>query len=258
MAFGIRVRNGVLKMLNDSGKFRKEVFKFGHGHNLQTADLPTDLWEGSAGLYPFQDDPVELFISCAEAADVGIPVQMEGLDKNWRIQRQIAITNGQSQVAFPGLWRRQYRAINADTGLPFTGNIYIAETDTLTGGVPDTPGKTKIIIEPDFQQTQMLVYTTPSDYTAKMKNIFLSLVPKTTAVAYAKLGIYMRQPGKAWTNQGYMGLISSGTSAIQIHDLEHAGVINPITDIVVRAIELSANGMEIAGSFTIDFKRKVS
>lgn len=240
-----------------SEQYRKSVFKFGHGHELQIADLPTDLWEGSSGLYPFQDKPIELYISSSNVADVGIPVLVEGLNADGMIQQVIVILNGQTQVKLDGWWWRQYRAANADTGTDIQGYVYIAEQDTLTGGVPDTASKIKIIIESTFQQTQMLVYTTPRDWEARLPNLFIGIVPKTTSVAYAKVGLYMRQPGKSWTNQGYLGLITSGTSIIQLCGLEKSGIINPFTDIVFRAVELSANGIELAGSFTIDFIRKV-
>lgn len=240
-----------------SEQYRKQVFKFGHGHDLQTADLPTDLWEGSSGVYPFQDKPCKLYISSDNVADVNIPVLIEGLNQNGMIQQKVVVLNGQTPVEIEGLWWRQYRAANADGGQAFAGNIYVYCEDTVTGGVPDTPGTTKILIEADFQQTQMLVYTTPRDWETEMTSLFIGLVPKTTAVAYAKVGLFMRQVGKSWTNQGYMGLITSGTSILQLNGLEVAGTINPFTDIVFRTTELSANGIEIAGSFSIKFTRKV-
>lgn len=241
----------------DSGSIRKRIFKFGHGHNLAISDLPTDLWEGSAGLYPFQDNAVKLYVSSSEASDVGIPLLLEGLDENGFIQQKVVILNGQTQVEIDGMWYRQYRALNADSGVLFAGHVYVAEQDSLTGGVPDTASKIKVHIEPEFQQTQMVIYTTPVDYEAKMSTVFVSLVPKTTATAYAKLGMYMRVKGGGWKNQAYMGLITSGTSAIQLNMIEEAGVIAPLTDIVIRAMDLSANDSEITAFFTLKFTRKI-
>lgn len=236
---------------------RKKVFKFGHGNDLQIVDLPTDLWEGSAGLYPFQTAPVQLYISSSSIADVGIPIMVEGLDANGIIQRQTAILNGQTQVALPGLWYRQYRAMNNDSGTLCQGVVYVAESDTLTGGIPNTTSKIKIMLEVEFQQTQMLIYTTPRDQESNLCHLFMSIIPKTTATVYARIGLYMRRPGKSWTNQAYFGLITSGTSAFMLDCLEISGTIPPLTDIVVRAVNLSANGIELAGYFTLKFIRKV-
>lgn len=241
-----------------SEQYRKEVFKFGHGHNLQTVDAPTDLWEGSKGLYPFQTSPVKLYASSSSASDVGKPLTIEGLDENGIIKRATVILNGQTQVAISGLWWRQYRGFNSDSGTLFVGDIYVAEQDTLTGGIPNTASKIKLQVEPLFQQTQMLVYTTPRDWEAKFKCMFISLVPKNTNVVYARVGLYTRQPGQSWLNKLYFGLITSGDSAIVLPHLENMGTIQPFTDIVVRAIDISTNGMEVTGAFAMDFTRKVS
>lgn len=238
-----------------SSNFRQGIFKFGHGHLLQIADLPTDLWDGSKGLYPFQTQPVKLFISSDNAADVNIPIMVEGLDANGMIQQKTAVLNGQVQVELPGLWWRQYRAVNADSGTLFQGYVYVAEEDTLTDGKPDTVSKIKIDMEATFQQTQMLVYTTPRDWISKVEDVFISIVPKNTAVTYAKVGFYMRQPGKSWTCQGYTGLITSGTSAVY-YPIRNGQEIPPFTDIVLRILDLSANDSELAGSFSVKFIRK--
>jgi hypothetical protein len=62
----------------------------------------------------------------------------------------------------PGTWWRVFRAVNRGT-TPLAGDVYVAESDSYTDGVPDTPAKWKAKITQGFNQTLMALYTVPTD-----------------------------------------------------------------------------------------------
>ena len=237
---------------------RKEISKFGLATNVQTVSTPLDIWDYSGSLpeYPFQETAIPLYVSSDNILDVGIPVFMEGLDQNGLLREGIAILNGQTQVPFSGLWLRQYRASNANHGQLFLGTIYIAEFDTLDAGVPETATKIKSVILPKYQQTLMCIYTFPRNFEGRILRVGASLLPKTTATAYATLGMYVRAPGQSFMCWGLVGVITSGTSLFDIPTIIGDPAL-PLMDVVMRVMDVSANGVEVSGWFDVKFTREL-
>jgi len=235
---------------------RNRIFKFGNLQNAQTAGLPADMYGHTSRLYPFQSKPTALKMSSSDAGDT-LPMNIEGLDKNKFIVTQKKDLNGHTPVDLDGLWFRQYICYNDDAGVPLVGTVYIYEADaSVIDGVPQEAEKIKIVVKPAYQRTMMLVYTTPIDYVCRLKNVRVGIVPKSASSVYGTVGIFTRPPGKAFTCQGYSGLITSGTSVDEIN-ISGMSDVQPFTDIVVRVIEASANGIEFQGSFNLDFTRKI-
>lgn len=235
---------------------RNRIFKFGNLQSIVAASVPADMWGHVTSLYPFQSNPIGLAISSSDNGDV-IPIMMEGLDANGLIAQQQTTLTGQTPKNIDGSWIRQYIGFNDNEGTDFDGTVYIAEQgDSYVAGVPQTADKIKIVIKPEFQRTMMLVYTTPRNYVSRLKNLRVGIVPKNAATAFATAGIYTRSPGGSFTNQGYTGLITDGTSVDNI-DISGMPDLDPFTDVVIRVIEASADGIELQGSFNIDFTRLV-
>lgn len=82
----------------------------------------------------------QLFLSSTDAADTAVLVLVLGLDDTYTPVMRVVTANGLTQVALSGLMFRVNTAIVIGGTTPL-GDLYIAETDTLTGGVPDTPSK---------------------------------------------------------------------------------------------------------------------
>ena len=235
---------------------RKGISKFGHSQNIQIADLPIDICDYGKNLYPFQDEPLTLHMASTDDTDTA-PILVEGLNENGIIVQRTKALTGQTPVPLDGQWLRQYRGFNNDTGNPFVGTVYVSKSNSFTDGVPDDGDDIVVKIEPEHQQTLMAVYTTPRNWYSKIKQIELAILPKTTAAAWAVIGLFTRKPGKCFTCQKFEGLITTGTSSIVIPTPE-MGEFPPFTDFVMRALEISANGIELKGAFDIEFSRQIS
>jgi len=79
-----------------------------------------------------------LFASSSSAADTSTQIVVCGLDGNYEEKFTVTPLTGQTQVAV-GSFLIVHSAVTAIAAA--VGDIYIAETDTLTAGVPDTSSK---------------------------------------------------------------------------------------------------------------------
>lgn len=215
---------------------RSFVDKFGYNASVDTNE--EDIWE-VGGVYTFLAAPAILFASCTLASTNTVTV--EGLDENWHIQIKEVTLDGQNQVALPGLWLRVHRAFN-DTGTNLTGDVYIAETDDLTAGVPDTATKIKLFIAQAEQQTQHALYTIPANKTGYLVRIRWDI--ETAKSATFKL--YLRNVGKVWRLADIFAAESRTVEVVYpLWDK-----LLPKTDIRMSAIG-AASGTAVSASFDI-------
>lgn len=115
--------------------------------------------------YPSAD--VTMYMSSTNVGDVGNLIIMEGLDVDYNEQTGVATLNGQNQVEIKDLlgnpitFLRFFRAQNLSSS-ELLGDVYIAESDTLTGGIPDTNSKkySKLLI--GDERTFDAIYTIPA------------------------------------------------------------------------------------------------
>lgn len=100
-------------------------------------------WQLDQG-YTFLSANTQLYASSTSALDVGNFLIQEGYTDDYQklAAPRTAILNGQNQVPLSGELFRTTRTIVPGGGST-QGDIYIAEADTLTGGVPDDPTKIK-------------------------------------------------------------------------------------------------------------------
>lgn len=147
------------------------VDKFGLNTLIEPSTDPEDIWE-QGGTYEFTADTgATYYMSSSDVSDTQ-PVRMGVLtvdsNGNWNDETVVQSLNGQTPVEIvapsgdPVV--RFYRAENISTrGDDFVGSIYFYETDTVTGGVPDS-GSTTIrgLILNGNNQTQMAIYTVPT------------------------------------------------------------------------------------------------
>ena len=99
------------------------------------------------GNYTYLTADTQLYISSTDALDVDVDIIITGLDDNYLQVTRTVNTNGQSQVAISDLMFRVLTVFTAPTSANHpVGDIYLAETDTLTAGVPNTATKIKALI----------------------------------------------------------------------------------------------------------------
>lgn len=222
-----------------------KVNKFGHNLDIDTATDPEDVWT-FGGTYTYQSTGVTVYASSSSAADT-VVVQVEGLDENWDRQSESVTLNGTAQAEVPGTWRRVFRAYN-DGGSEFEGAVYIAESDTLTAGVPDTASKVKAVIEAYDQQTQMALYTIPAGYTGFIMDWYATVLGGNNSDADVDLAT--RLQGGVFRTKESAGLGYQGSSAF-FHAYQLPADYPAKTDIRLRCREVGFNDSKIIGGFTI-------
>jgi len=87
----------------------------------------------------------QLYASSTDAGDTTATVAVVGLDSNFDEVTRTVTLNGQNQVALSGTMLRVFSAVVTGS-TQVNGDVYIAETDTLTAGVPDTDSKKQVKI----------------------------------------------------------------------------------------------------------------
>ena len=111
--------------------------------DLGTTETET-VWDGG-GTYTYLTADTQLYISSSDALDTAVTVVVTGKNDAYESVARTVTTNGQTQVALSGLMFRVEVATVISATSP-VGTLYIAETGSLTGGVPDTASTIKAII----------------------------------------------------------------------------------------------------------------
>lgn len=114
---------------------------FGQNTNITTTTDSWTLWD-QGGSYTHLTADTTLYVSSTSASDTAVTIAVTGLDDTYTEVTRTATCNGQNQVALSGAMFRVYSVVVTGTTAPI-GDLYIAETDTLTAGVPDTASKIK-------------------------------------------------------------------------------------------------------------------
>lgn len=216
---------------------------FGRASDLIAANAPMDVYD-MGRIFPFLSEPKTLFVSSSNAADV-IPIYVHGLGPNFESQGFLVILNGQNPVQISGLWRRVFFAQNADSGTPFQGDIYIAETGALTDGVPDDLDTIQAKVGADLQMSANGFATIPKGYRGEIQAISSSVVPKSSQAVNAKLGIFVRNKNNTFTCQAFWGLMTTGTSFMNVPIKAMNRDLVEFDDVVFRILSLSSNDTEI-------------
>tara|TARA_R110000824_G_scaffold14962_3_gene63302 strand:+ start:92 stop:889 length:798 start_codon:yes stop_codon:yes gene_type:complete len=160
------------------------------------------LWDFGGDMTYLTAD-TQLYASSDNAADTAVILLIQGLDDNY-IQTDRTVTlNGQTQVALSGLLFRVHAVIVGNgTNTPL-GNVYIAEADSLTLGVPDTQAKVKAKVElnafdsGDFASWNIShngFYTVPAGKSMHVLGLFNT----TEKNCDIQLDLRARVPGGAW------------------------------------------------------------
>ncbi len=224
------------------------IQKFGRNFNIGTATDPQDCWS-QGGTYTYLSSAQTLYASSSDAGD-SQEITVEVLNSSWSWETRTVTLSGQSQVVIPGGTAiRVSRAYN-DDNTNIAGDIYIAETDTLTGGVPDTASKIKAKIDNLYDQTLMAVYSVPASKTACILGWYSSIEGTSPAGLKVELSLRVREFGKIFRVQHTHSLLADGTSYIQ-HLFKAIPKYPAKSDIMVVIDRVSTNGADVAAGFDI-------
>jgi len=121
------------------------------------------IWE-QGGLYTYLTADTELFFSSSDASDTNIGLKIEGMTDDFLVKNTLfTFTAGQSQQSI-GVFFRIFK-ITVISGNSPVGDVYIAEADTLTLGVPDTASKIKTKMLQGTNISQLGAITIPLNHT---------------------------------------------------------------------------------------------
>lgn len=222
-----------------------QVDKFGANYDIDTTTDPEDVWS-QGGTYTFLTSATTLYLSSSDNGD-DQTITVEGLDGNYALQSKSKALTGQTQVALDGTWLRVFRAYNGDTTAT-AGDVYVAETDDLTGGVPDTATKIKAKIDAAAQQTLMAIYTIPAGYTGYLLRWYAGGTNLKTSTAIVELQAQLT--GGVFRIKRRIGIAATGSSTYQ--ESPSIALRYPAqTDIKVVVREVGANDVDISAGFDL-------
>lgn len=131
------------------------------------------IWD-QGGLYTFLASAETIYLSSTDINDTTQLVLTIGLDADFNEQEALTVLSGQSQVEVgTGLtWRAVNRLVAITTP---SGNVYAAESDSLTGGIPDTQAKIKAKMITPNNNTFSGAYVVPASKTLFIDSVIYSI-----------------------------------------------------------------------------------
>ncbi len=218
--------------------------KFGRNPDVDAAE---DIWD-YGGTYTFLTSAATLYASSSETADTQV-IQVYGLDADWALQDTTVTLSGRSQVKIgTGVtWMRMFRAKNIGT-TDLTGDVYIAKTDTLTAGVPNTASKIKAMIISPNNNTLMAIYTIPAGYTGYLLTFYSSMNRRTTTGS-ADIAFYVKPFGQVFQLADFASLVGGGTSFLNRPFMIPKDMVAK-SDIKMR-VTPSANDTDVSAGFDV-------
>lgn len=215
------------------------------GHTPLIAISQTvDIWEASDTIQDINElaAATTLYISSENAGDTN-NIIMTGLDGNFNEQTGIATLNGQNQVEVKSLlgasitWIGEFNITNFGS-TDLLGNVWAAESDTLTAGVPDTDAKVQDLMRLTFGTSFKSYYIVPDEYSLFIIDSFQSATMDNSA----EIRVRFKPTGLSWIDS--LPLHMTGGAFSQ--KIESIRPIAEKTQIKVTLVTSSQN-VEVSG-----------
>ena len=189
------------------GRYPEILVYHKFGGNPAVEATEEDIWT-QGGKETLLTSAATMYASCTDNTNgVGQTYRVEGLDANWDTQYGQVVLNGNAQVAVTTLtggaatWTRIHRVYQTSATPNPVGDVYIAETDTLTGGVPNTASKIHANIDTSTAaQTQKAMFTVPRDYVGIVNQVHVELQAATGSARSAVVFCKQQVPTSASTD----------------------------------------------------------
>jgi hypothetical protein len=228
--------------------------KFGHNPSISTATDPEDVWSagGVYAFYPTTAQAMEVLSSDDEDGGAGgdtgaLTIQVYGLDSNWDEQEETVILNGTTIVNLGNTYIRMYRIMVLTAGSAGTN---VGDIDVRIAGA----GATGAYVAADDGQTQQAIYTIPNGKTGYFIKGYVGISKGGGAAAAAAEFKWKARANNgttgAWTTQGQIEVISSGSSWWQYEYGTPNGPIPEKTDIRLECTEVTAT-LGVVGGYDI-------
>lgn len=245
MPFSLNVSRGMTGI--------SHINKFGHNPDIDVLTVPEDVWD-YGGVYTFSAVATTYYISSSDNTDtqtVNIQTLTEDADGDWNIDVTDVVLSGQTPVPIVttsgDLPIRFFRGYNAGTTV-MGGDVYVYETDTTTGGIPDTATKVRGMITQGEGQTEMAIYTIPSGKVGYLDNWYALLTNSKNTYAVVELRI--RNLGRVFRIQA-RAAVDNGANDAYVRNYKYPLKLSAKTDIIVRVTEVGANDTAVASDFDL-------
>jgi hypothetical protein len=242
------------------------VDKFGYNGAVGTS-AEEDIWS-VGGEETLLTSGATMYASCTDNTNgVGQVIRVFGLNEKWeQVYGQVTLT-GQTQAEVKDMtgtamtFTRIHRAYQTSGGADPVGDVYIAESDDLTAGVPDTATKIHGFIDYTnaAQQTQKAVYTIPRGHVGIVTETHGYLVTPTGTARSCRIGLETASlaTGATYDSPSWQPrrareqyVVGTAGSAQWDHRFRSGVYCPPLTNVAVRGI---ATGSECAiyASFSV-------
>jgi len=140
------------------------------------------LWN-YGGIYTYLSANTQLYVSSSNTGDTSVNLLIFGLNFAGEFIALNVVTNGQNQVAISGVIWRVF-AVQVVGSVAPLGDLYLAEADTLSSGVPATPAKVKAMVTQGENVSSMALYTVPSGKALLLKKQRMTVSSGKSAILY--------------------------------------------------------------------------
>ena len=155
------------------------------------------------------------------------------------VTQNITLT-GQTLKALDTPLARVTRIVN-NSGTDLVGNIYVAQTDTLTAGVPDTDALVHLIVVAGINNSEKASTTLSNDDYWVVTGFYADCLEKTAATAIIYLEV--REVGETFINKID---VAATTSFRGEHEFKPYLIVKPNSDIRLRS-SANAAGKDVSG-----------
>lgn len=230
------------------------IAKFGQNPDVDAAAIE-DIWS-YGGTYTFLSVATQLYASSSAAGDTTQTFEVLGLDgAGLEVIRTVTL-NGRTQVALSDTLLAVIRAYNSGS-VAATGDVYIAEADDLTDGVPDTASKVKAKIDIAAQQTLMAITTIPVTVGTKtvrrawITDMLATVLPGSPSGVVVNLALTVQLPGGVFRVRSTASLTDS--QPILYRPFPKYIEVTPLSRVKMTA-ETDTNNTLVSGEFAIFYE----
>jgi len=177
------------------------IHKFGKAFDFDSGDGFVDLWSGANDAshdlmqYTYSTTADIDSLSSTQAADTQ-KIEVQGLDKNYKLIVQTITLTGQTRVALDTALIRVFRLKNVGS-TDLTGIVYCFVNVATTNGVPDTLVNIRALLDIGYNQTMMCLYTIPAYTTGLLYNYKVKLLGAKQTADYVPR-LYVRPFGQVF------------------------------------------------------------
>ena len=222
----------------------KDILKFGRNKIVNTTKSTLMTLPAGIDNETYVSTNIITQISSSSGSDTG-SVIVEGHTISggvFTFVTQTITLTGQTAKLLTTPLARVTRVVNNGAS-DLVGNIYVAQTDTLTAGVPDTDAKVHLIVSAGFNNSEKASTTiSNSDYYI-MTSFYANCLEKTTA--FGIIFLEVREAGKTFINKID---IESSTNDSARHEFKPYLIVPKNADVRIR-ISANAAGKDFAGGF---------